>query len=259
MPKRALPPPPGWNGQCLSKSRTTGVQCKQKAIPPTTRCHYHGGRSLRGPGHPNFKHGLYSELVQAMPAHMKGVFERTMNRDDLVHLRGEIALLEAREVDLLQQVQGGGSKDFWKKIRSLRKKHDALQEALEDARANGAKWDQAKVDEKQAEIDTVTTEILGMIDKGADEAQVWEEILSTVEMRRRLSDTERRRLEMLQAFLTPDQALAFASNLVAIIRDVVADRKQISAIVARVQALLPSGAGMAESVVDAEPLPEEVS
>lgn len=250
------PPPPGWNGQCLSKAHRTGEQCRNRALPPTTRCKRHGGMSLRGPAHPRFKHGRDSSLMQALPKHMREVFGKTMKRDDLVHLRGEISLLEAREVELLQQLQGGGSEEFWKKIRKLRHEHDELCRDLEDRRsgAGGEKWDQEAIDRAQSKIDRVTEQILLMIDTGAHDAGVWREILEAVEMRRRLSDTERRRLEMLQAFLTPDQAMAFALHLVAIVRDVVEDKRQLSAIVARVQQLLPGGnaAEDREEVIDVE-------
>lgn len=256
MPKRGQKPPPGWDGRCLARSKTTGEQCKQKALPPTTKCHYHGGRALRGVAHPNFKHGLHTELVQAVPKHMREIFIRTMQRDDLVHLRGEISLLETREYQLLEQLQGGGSPEFWKRLRSLRRDHDDLQRELEEARAEGSKWDQEKIDRAQEKVDAVTREILGMIDQGAKEADVWKEILESVEMRRRLSDTERRRLEMLQQVMTPDQALAFASHLVNIVRDVVSDRNQLSAIVARVQLLLP-GRSDDGAIIDAEPVPAE--
>jgi len=256
MPKRGQKPPPGWDGICLATSKTTGGRCKQKAIPPTTKCHYHGGRSLRGVAHPNFKNGLHTELVQAVPKHMREIFVRTMNRDDLVHLRGEISLLEAREYNLLEQLKGGGSAEFWKRLRRLRANHDDLRAELEEARSAGERWDQEKIDRAQEKVDGVTDEIMEMIDQGAHEAEVWAEILESVELRRRLSDTERRRLEMLQQVMTPDQALAFASHLINIIRDVVDDRKQISAIVARVQALLP-GRSDDGAIIDADPVAEK--
>lgn len=251
--RSSAPAPPGWDGICTAKTKTTGGKCKNRALAPTTKCKFHGGKSLRGPAHPRYKDGTNSQLALAIPKHMRETFLAIGRRDDLVHLRGEISLLEAREVQLLQNLQGGGSADFWKKIRKLRAYHDDLQTELESLRAGPGKWSQEDIDKAQTEIDAVTAEILGMIDMGAHDADVWREILEAVEMRRRLSDTERRRLEMLQAFLTPEQALAFASHLVSIVRDVVDDRRQLSAIVARVQQLLPGG-NIKADVVDAEPI-----
>lgn len=248
--RKPVKAPPGWDGKCLAKAKSTGKKCGKPAILPTTKCRFHGGLSLRGPASPRYKDGTNSQLALALPKHMRATFEAIGKRDDLVHLRGEISLLEAREVQLLQNLQGGGSTEFWKKIRKLRAYHERLQTDLESLRAGPGKWPQEDIVAAQAEIDTVTAEILGMIDQGAHDADVWREILEAVEMRRRLSDTERRRLEMLQAFLTPEQALAFASHLVSIVRDVVDDRRQLSAIVARVQQLLPGG-NIKEEVIDA--------
>lgn len=57
---------------CGAKTRS-GKPCKAKPVWGMVRCRMHGGKSLRGYAHPNYKHGLYS----------KHSFEGMMKRAEL--------------------------------------------------------------------------------------------------------------------------------------------------------------------------------
>jgi len=46
--------------RCTARSKQTGNRCRQHVRPGRRVCFYHGGASLRGIGHPNWKHGCYS-------------------------------------------------------------------------------------------------------------------------------------------------------------------------------------------------------
>ncbi len=46
-------------GECGAKNRQ-GKPCRQPAMP-NGRCYYHGGKSLSGPAHGMYKHGLRSK------------------------------------------------------------------------------------------------------------------------------------------------------------------------------------------------------
>ena len=48
------------NSICGAKTRA-GTPCKRLPSQPLKRCSLHGGKSLVGGGHPNYKHGLYSK------------------------------------------------------------------------------------------------------------------------------------------------------------------------------------------------------
>ena len=49
---------------CGAKTRA-GTPCKRLARQPQGRCNLHGGKSLLGFAHPNFKHGRRSKYVVA--------------------------------------------------------------------------------------------------------------------------------------------------------------------------------------------------
>ena len=48
------------NPICGAKTRA-GTPCKRRPSSYRNRCSLHGGKSLSGGGHPNYKHGLYSK------------------------------------------------------------------------------------------------------------------------------------------------------------------------------------------------------
>lgn len=41
---------------CGARTRK-GTPCRQPVVPGRSRCHYHGGASLRGRDHPRYRHG----------------------------------------------------------------------------------------------------------------------------------------------------------------------------------------------------------
>ena len=43
---------------CNAKLRNKAANCKKHALQGKTRCSLHGGASLSGKNHPNWKHGL---------------------------------------------------------------------------------------------------------------------------------------------------------------------------------------------------------
>lgn len=60
--------------RCGAKTRS-GKPCQRRPLkykgwlpykPKKGRCHLHGGKSLKGYGHPNYKHGRYSRFIQNM-------------------------------------------------------------------------------------------------------------------------------------------------------------------------------------------------
>lgn len=66
-------------------------------------------------------------------------------------------------------------------------------------------------------------ELEAAIDDGQTDAMLWHEIRSTINDRRILVESERKRLVELGAVMTAAQALSFVNALVEIIRDNVTD------------------------------------
>lgn len=77
---------------------------------------------------------------------------------------------------------------------------------------------------------------------GVADYLAWDELLKTVEQRRRLAETERRRVEAIQDRITSDRALLFASALVSAVRKHVTDRSLLGAIEREFARLIGGGA-----------------
>lgn len=163
----------------------------------------HGGGSLRGPASPSWKHGLHAA---ALPSRYLESYETALADPELVSLRRQIALCDAREIELLQRLSTGEAGAVW---RDARAQLFALKAAitLNDAVARKA----------------AITALAAVIDRGARDDQQWSDIMSNAEQRRRFAETERKGLESAQAYMTLEDLAAVAAFLGGIIKRYVTD------------------------------------
>ena len=89
--------------RCTAKSKTTGEQCRQQAINGSTKCYYHGGRSLRGTEHPNFKTGRY---IRFTTESIRAKIDESASSDPM-DLLDELAVQRALFAEYLQRFQTG--------------------------------------------------------------------------------------------------------------------------------------------------------
>lgn len=191
------------------------------------RCRLHGGASLAGIASPTFRTGRHSK---DLPAGLLDRYQLAHGDKTLIGLRDEVALVDARTGTLLQRLDGtGAGAAGWKSAAG----HLT---ALKDAIAAGGK-DPAPFKAALAALDAC-------IGKGIAEASLWTEILHLVNMRRKLVDTESRRLKTLHQMVTTDQAMAFVSALATSVREHVKDRKALAAIQSDIARLLARPGGI---------------
>jgi hypothetical protein len=132
----------------------------------------HGADSPRGIAHAKFKHGLSVRTV--LPSRYLAAYDAAMLDPDFVSLKNEIAVVKARQNELLARMSTGESGASWR---------DAMKAFNED-------------------------NIIGLKDilmQGIDDERQWNEARENIEALRRLSDTERRRLESAQAYMTAEE------------------------------------------------------
>jgi hypothetical protein len=86
-------------------------------------------------------------------------------------------------------------------------------------------------------VDVRINELLERLDAD-DPSAVWREVYAAIERRRRLADTERKRVELLQAVLPVEQAMAFVGMLAASVKRHVKDRAILQAISNDIEAVL---------------------
>jgi hypothetical protein len=211
---------------CGAKTKSGGT-CKQPALP-NGRCHYHGGRTPSGIASPHYKDGRYSK---AIPARLAARYEEAADDPTLLQLGHDVALVDARLADLLNRVDNGESGQLWKKVDEAFTQYRRLKG---DTR-------------KGPEAFTILSDT---IEAGVSDYAAWSEISSLLEQRRKLVESERKRLVEMQQMLTIQQAMTLIGSLTGIIRRHVTDRNALAAIQAE---LIQLTTHEARAVIDAEP------
>jgi hypothetical protein len=90
------------------------------------RCRMHGGRSLAGSASGAFKTGRYSKY---MPKRLLERYEEAMGDPNLLALTDEIALVDARAQELLEQLNVGATPERWGDLLALFEQRRKLAEA----------------------------------------------------------------------------------------------------------------------------------
>ena len=206
------------NVRCDAKAKGRQAQCLLSAEPGMTKCRFHGGKSRRGPAAPSFKSGRYSKFL---PSRLAAKYNEAQHDPELLSLHDEVALLDARLVDLLKRVDTGESGAMW---GTLRKEW----EEFLLVRASG---DIAKMHSAIGRLDA-------LMDRAITDHLAWTEISEKLEQRRRLVMSESQRLVALHQVLTAEQALALTGVLVEIITRHIADKSVLAQIIADVQGLI---------------------
>ena len=99
--------------QCTAHSKRDGSPCRGKAVKGRTTCRMHGGTIPRGLALPQTTHGRYSK---DLPARLAGRYREAQSDPELLALRDEVALVDARLGDVLGRVDSGESGALWKQL-----------------------------------------------------------------------------------------------------------------------------------------------
>ena len=196
-----------------------GNKCLQNARRGSRYCHMHRAcdaiASQVGPGHHLWKGGVSHTKAQRMkyrsrvPEHLQEALNRLSENPDLLKSHDEIVLMDARIEELLGQLSSGATSEKWSEARDLIERvFTALKE------------------EDSEKVVRLLTSLRGVLTEGSDNAEdIWSEIQSVVESRRRVIDTERKIIETEQIALRPDKLLIVASEIGRVVRKYL-DREQ---------------------------------
>ena len=167
----------GENRQCLTEVEQSGE-----------RCRLHGGNSAIGFASGQWKHGRYSKHMpnRLLPDYMDAVRDK-----NLLALRHDIALVDTRMNDLIGRIDIGDSGSIWEKAK----------EEFRSFRVATAHNDGAAVRLHLNELDK-------LLDQGLQDFSIWQDIMRLLEHRRKLVETEMRRLDRLHQFMTAEEAQA---------------------------------------------------
>lgn len=207
--------------QCKATSKRTGERCKAQAVTGRELCYHHGGKSPAGPAHPQYKHGRYSKHL---PARLIERYAQSASDPDLLALREDIALVDARLSDLLARVDSGESGEAWKRA----------QDAVAGLQAG---MDGNDVPRMLAAIE----DLKKIIRRGLADYLAWQEVGAAIDRRERLVRSERRRLVEMQQVLTLQEGMMLFQRIGDLIEQYVTDRPAKAAILSGMASLLTAG------------------
>jgi hypothetical protein len=180
------------NGALLCNAHNSaGELCEGIAIKGKTKCRKHGGRSLSGRASPTYKHGRYSkDLLTGLAARV----DEARGNPELLSVSDDIALIEGRIAEVLQQLGTGESGAAWQD----------LQKTLAEFQVALARGDTAG-------MNTHFAAMQHLVRAGSGTARAWEELRRLEETRCKLVHTEMKTLQGLQQLMTIQQHLLLVS------------------------------------------------
>jgi len=197
--------------------------CRRKVTREGERCRYHGGASLKGAAAPAFRTGRYSKYL---PTHLLDRYNTAQADTELLSLREEVALLDTRLTSLVEGLSTGESVGTWEVL-------GATHEQLMAARRSG----------DAAAMARALIRIGELIERGQNEGEQWNVIVTLLDQRRKLVESERKRLVELQQVITAERAMALITAIVHVVSRHVTDRGVLNAIAIDVRQLVDQPGG----------------
>lgn len=187
---------PGYpTGRC-KMIKKSGERCKIGVRPGWPVCRAHGAGTINAPGGAPIITGRYSKFL---PTLMMERYNDFLADGDVLNLRSEIALLDTRLSQMLARLETCDSNATWSKISRASMLLGKLM--------------------CEEEADTADVEIIrkllveAMSARDAD-AEIWHDAIIIIDQRRKLADTERRRIVDAKRFITAEEASAMMAFVV---------------------------------------------
>lgn len=177
----------------------------------------HGGKTPMGPGLRQFRHGRRSKFL---PSRMAADYHACVDDPALTELRQDIATIDARIIDVLKRVDTGEAGVVWRK-----------------AQAAMAKFEREQAQGHVEAMEVVLGQVRHLIMRGASDHAAWDEVGNLIDRRRKLVDSEQRRIALASETLSAEQAMILLTVIVGIIQRHVTDREVLRAIASDFQVL----------------------
>jgi hypothetical protein len=152
----------------------------------------HGGKTPVGIAAARYKHGRTSKYL---PKRMQSDFNYAL-RDQSLSLTKDVAVLEARLLDLYKRVDSGESGRLWTELRQTATTLTLAREAND--------WSQ---------VAQLIIQIVATIEHGAADHELWEQIARTTLQKARITRVEHQRVTVEQTMIQIDRVLLMMSAL----------------------------------------------
>lgn len=186
-------------------------------------CYHHGGKTPRGVASPHYKDGSSTRWDEILPSDLVNAFLAAYNDPKLLSLRKDIAVTEAREMQLLAELTSDDSAATWSQLL------DAT-DMFERAQISNSKKAQAGA----------FRNILALIKHGASNISKWKELREVQEHKRKLTETEWKSKTALARVLTMEQFASFLDAFKSAIFTNVSSRAEQQAVIDTVREMVLS-------------------
>ncbi len=200
-------PSPGKCGARLRKSHPPRY-CQRYPMP-NGRCYLHGGKSLKGLASPTYKGKGYSRYFPRKK--LAEIYARSYDDPELTRLRKDLALVETRLVELIQSLNSQQNGSLWTQLRS---KHRELKRSKPTS----------------TKAANLFKEIGELVERGSNDSLIWNEIAKQIDLRRRLLDSETKRVLVAHQVMTAEEVRLLIDAVANLIREHVKDRQALQKI-----------------------------
>ena len=204
--------------RCCTKSKRSHERCKRWPTPGREVYQMHGGRTLMGLAAPRLKTDRYAKFLSTRLA---TEYERAAHDPEPLALRHELAVVDVRIHDLLGRVEVGEAGRLWRQAR-------AAWQTMKHVQAEGRPLVQTRA----------ARELDGLLAQAVGDDAAWHEIIQLIEQRRKLIETEAKRLVAMQQMMTKEEAMRWVDTIVAVLTRHVVDRETLEKISLDVNALV---------------------
>jgi hypothetical protein len=191
---------------CNATAKGSGKQCRQPVVEGSTKCRYHGGLTPRGIASPHFRHGRHSKYL---PGDLRALYAAALNDADRVDMMDELALIDARAAQVLEQIRDGNTAASWARMR---------QEFAEFDGHLGRGNTQAA----QAHLQAMRT----LLAEGTDVHEQWQEVYDLIDRRRKVALAVMRRQKDEQQMVPVQEVMAMIAVLAERVHHVVSDPRE---------------------------------
>lgn len=200
-------------------------RCHRHPLKNKNRCKRHGTmEGVTGIAHPRYQGGGGERMRERLPERMREDFDAAQSEASLdlssVHL---IGLTEARLMDLIGRMDAGVTVELW---RQLRMTWSQYQKALKQQGF-------ATQEEAIAGAKIALDKLEGLIKRGAEDAEVWDEVAKTVDRAHRLREGESRRQRDAKDMVKLEKLEYMNKKIVQIIAEEVNDPQILRRIASR--------------------------
>jgi len=204
---------------CGAKRRNKDATCQSTVLLPSGRCRIHGGKTPGGMENANYKHGKYSRYrLKSDELHKR--FMQAIEDQNLLSLREDVALIDVKIGEIVETIHEPAS---W----------DEAHKAFERLRL-------AVTQKDAGHMNAALQDLEQSFDSFKGEKAAWDDLLRILDHRRKLVESERKRMVELQQYVAVERIMGFINSLQEILKQNVDDPDKRRIIASKIRRLVGS-------------------